>query len=94
MTDSATLTVRLSKETKERLDALAASTRRSTNYLAAEAIAAYVAANAWQVEAVRAAVAAADAGAPFYAHEDVMAYLERRAEEGRRTRRPKPIGIG
>ncbi|NKB16536.1 MAG: ribbon-helix-helix protein, CopG family [Sphingomonadales bacterium] len=45
-----TLTVRLTRETKDRLDALALSARRSKTFLAAEAIDAYVAANAWQVE--------------------------------------------
>jgi predicted transcriptional regulator len=90
MSDSATLTVRLPRRAKEQLDALARDTRRSRNRLAAEAIETYLAANAWQVEAVREAITAADAGVPYYAHEDVMAYLERRAKEGPRTPQPKP----
>ena len=91
MNDGVTLTVRISKETKERLDALADSTRRTRSMLAAEAIATYLAIQAGQAEAVGEAVAAADAGAPFYEHEEVMAYLERRAKEGARAHRPKPI---
>ena len=90
MPDTTTMTVRLPKATLARLDALARNTRRSKSFLAAEAIAGYVEANAWQVEAVRKAVEQADAGGPFYAHEDVMSYLEARAR-GERPERPKPI---
>ena len=43
MAETTTLTVRLTKEAKERLDALAESTRRSKAFLAAEAINEYVA---------------------------------------------------
>jgi predicted transcriptional regulator len=42
MSDSATLTVRLSTRTKEQLADLAGRTRRTRSFLAAEAIAAYV----------------------------------------------------
>ena len=42
MTDSTTMTVRLSRELKGKLERLAESTRRSKSYLAAEAIAEYV----------------------------------------------------
>ena len=93
MVETVTLTVRLTRETKDRLDALALSTRRSKAFLAAEAIDAYVAANAWQVEAIGAAVAEADAGGAFFEHEDVMDYLERRAR-GERPQRPRPAGTG
>ena len=43
MTDSTTLSIRLSSETKAQLGQLAAATRRSKSFLAAEAVAAYVA---------------------------------------------------
>ncbi|HSK41453.1 MAG TPA: CopG family transcriptional regulator [Arenibaculum sp.] len=42
MSDDATLTVRLSAETRDRLARLAGCTRRTRSFLAAEAIAAYV----------------------------------------------------
>lgn len=42
MTESATLTVRLSSRTKNQLTDLAGRTRRTRSFLAAEAIAAYV----------------------------------------------------
>ena len=90
MAETTTLTVRLTKEAKAKLDALAESTRRSKAFLAAEAINEYVAVNAWQIEAIGQAVAEADAGAPFYAHEATMEYLERRAR-GEQPERPEPI---
>ena len=76
MADSTTMTVRLSKELRNKLDRLAASTRRSKSYLAAEAIAEYVDANAWQVGAIRKAVEKADAGGPFVTDEDATRYLD------------------
>jgi RHH-type transcriptional regulator, rel operon repressor / antitoxin RelB len=71
-----TMTLRISKELKDRLEQLAASTQRSKSYLAAEAIAEYVELNAWQVEAIGRAVAKADAGGPFVEDEDANAYLD------------------
>lgn len=79
MTDSATMTLRLRQETKDRLDALAKSTRRSRSFLAAEAIEAFLRANAWQVEQIGRAVEKADVGGPFVPHDEAMAYLEARA---------------
>ena len=62
MSGSDTLTVRLDAELKARLEALAKSTRRTKSFLAAEAIAAFVDANAWQVAEIEQAVQEADAG--------------------------------
>lgn len=90
MAETTTFSVRMPRADKERLDALARSMGRSANHVATAAIAAYVGANAWQVEEIGKAVAKADAGGPFYAHEDVMDYLERRAR-GEAPARPKPI---
>ena len=86
MADSTTMTVRLSKELKGRLDRLAESTSRSKSYLAAVAIAEYVDANAWQVEEIRRAVEKADAGGPFVSAEDATRYLDALA----RGENPKP----
>jgi predicted transcriptional regulator len=86
MADSTTMTVRLSRELKDRLERLAASTRRSKSYLAAEAIAEYVDANAWQIEEIRKAVRKADAGGPFVSDEDATRYLDALA----RGENPKP----
>jgi len=52
MPDSSTLTVRLSNETKDRLATLAGRTKRTRNFLAAEAIAAYVERELAIVEAI------------------------------------------
>jgi RHH-type transcriptional regulator, rel operon repressor / antitoxin RelB len=60
MTQSETVTVRLPIEVKQKLEALAASTRRSKSWLAAEAIAAYVEAQSWQIQQIEAAVVLAD----------------------------------
>jgi RHH-type rel operon transcriptional repressor/antitoxin RelB len=44
-----TLSIRLDVEVKKRLDALASRSKRSKSYLAAEAIAAYVEVEEWQL---------------------------------------------
>jgi predicted transcriptional regulator len=75
MAESATISVRISAETKARLARLAESTKRSQAFLAAEAIDAFVELNEWQVAAIRRAVEEADAGGPFAADEDVSAWL-------------------
>ena len=90
MPETVTFSVRLPKAEKERLEALAKSMGRSANRVATEAIAAFVDANAWQVEQIRKAVEKADAGGPFHDHEAVMDYLERRAR-GENPERPKPV---
>jgi predicted transcriptional regulator len=46
MSETTTMTVRLSQELKDKLERLAESTKRSKSYLAAEAIAEYVDLNA------------------------------------------------
>jgi RHH-type transcriptional regulator, rel operon repressor / antitoxin RelB len=76
MADTTTMTVRLSRELKGKLERLAQSTKRSKSYLAAEAIAEYVDLNAWQVEEIRKAVEKADAGGSFVADEDATRYLD------------------
>jgi predicted transcriptional regulator len=62
MTDTAVVTVRLSAELKDRLDALAASTKRSRSVVAAEAITAYLDLHAWQVSEIEQGIREADAG--------------------------------
>ncbi len=49
-----TLSIRIDVETKKRLDALAKHARRSKSFLAAEAIAAYVEAESWQLGEIEA----------------------------------------
>jgi RHH-type transcriptional regulator, rel operon repressor / antitoxin RelB len=76
MPDTTTMTVRLSQELKGKLERLAETTKRSKSYLAAEAIAEYVEANAWQVEEIRKAVEKANAGGPFVSEHDAARYLD------------------
>jgi predicted transcriptional regulator len=90
MSETVTFSVRMPRAEKARLEALAKDTGRSANRVAAEAIASYLDENAWQVEAVRAAVERADRGGPFYATDDVTAYLEARGR-GEGPARPKPV---
>lgn len=59
---TAIITARIGAALKTKLDALAHSTRRSKSYLAAEAIAAYVALNEWQIGEIEAGIAELDAG--------------------------------
>ena len=59
---STTLTLRLTAETKRKLDRLARATGRTKSLLTHLAIDAYVALEAWQVEAIHQGVHTADAG--------------------------------
>jgi RHH-type transcriptional regulator, rel operon repressor / antitoxin RelB len=61
-TDTAIVTVRLDGGLKAKLEALAHSTKRSRSYLAAEAIAAYVELNEWQIGEIEAGIAELDRG--------------------------------
>ncbi len=73
---SATMTVRLEDEIKERLELLAESTRRSKSFLAAEAIRQFVEANDWQVAETQTALAEADAG-DFASDAELAAFTTR-----------------
>jgi predicted transcriptional regulator len=55
------MTIRLEDGIKNRLDQLANVTRRSKSFLAAEAIAAYVDTNEWQLAEIQAALTEAEA---------------------------------
>ena len=72
---SETLSVRIDSETKRRLDTLAKRSNRSKSFLAAEAIAAYVDSEEWQVGEVHAAIQDLDDGNGV-SHEKVTKWLE------------------
>jgi predicted transcriptional regulator len=57
---SETVTLRLPAALKQKLEALAVSTRRSKSWLAAEAIATYLEEQSWQIQQIEEAVALAD----------------------------------
>jgi predicted transcriptional regulator len=61
-TDTAIVTARIDTRLKAKLEALARSTKRSKSFLAAEAIAAYVELNEWQIAEIEAGIAELDRG--------------------------------
>ena len=76
MPASSVVTVRLDSALKEKLDALAKSTRRTRSFLAAEAIQAYVDHNAWQIAEIEQGLQEADAG-DFMTDEELSAAVDR-----------------
>lgn len=70
-----TLSIRIDSETKQRLDMLSKRSKRSKSFLAAEAIAAYVDSEAWQIGEIQAGIAELDAG-PGVSHEKVSKWLK------------------
>lgn len=75
MPASTTMTIRVSPEVKDRLDRLAAGTRRSRSFLAAEAVEAYVAREMEIVEGIEQGLADIAAGRTV-AHDDAAAELD------------------
>jgi RHH-type rel operon transcriptional repressor/antitoxin RelB len=71
---STTLSLRIDGETKNRLEALARRARRSKSFLAAEAIAAYVDAESWQLDEIEAGIEDLDQGRAVD-HEAVAGWL-------------------
>lgn len=57
---SATMTLRLDDDLKQRLDRLAKATQRTRSFLAAEAIREFVDLNEWQIGEIAEAIAEAD----------------------------------
>ena len=73
---TAAFTIRLDDEMLAKLDALAADTDRSRNWIAAKAIQDYVELNAWQIEQIKAGIAEADRG-EFATDEEVEAVFRK-----------------
>jgi predicted transcriptional regulator len=69
-----TLSIRLDSATKQRLAALSRHSKRSKSFLAAEAIAAYVEQEEWQLGEIHAAIGELDAGQAV-SHEKVAPWL-------------------
>ena len=88
MEPTSTMTIRLPAVLKAKLEQLADATERNRSYLAARAIEEYVAAQEWQVQAIREAVSLADSPeAEFIGHEAVVRRLRRksRLQQGKRS---------
>ena len=60
--DTAPITIRTAKETINEIDALASAMDRSRNYVVNQALQQYLESNAWQVERIKAGLAAAKEG--------------------------------
>jgi len=71
---SETLSVRLDSSVKKKLEALAERSKRSKSFLAAEAIAAYVEAEDWQLAEIKAGIKDMDSGKTV-SHEKVSKWL-------------------
>ena len=80
------LSVRIESETKKQLEALAKRARRSKSFLAAEAIAAYVEAETWQLDEIQAGLEELDRGR-VVAQGDVSKWLR---SWGRKRERKAP----
>jgi RHH-type transcriptional regulator, rel operon repressor / antitoxin RelB len=77
MSDTITITVRVNPQLKAKLEALAKSTRRTKSWLAAEAIAAYIEQESWQIQEIETALEQADSPeTKWITHEDVSAWLK------------------
>ncbi|TWB24708.1 putative transcriptional regulator [Nitrospirillum amazonense] len=85
MSNSTTLTVRLKPEVKDQLAALSVQTNRTRSYLAAEAIADYVAREIALVEGVQRGLADIEAGR-LIPHDQAMDELDAAIEEVARSR--------
>jgi RHH-type transcriptional regulator, rel operon repressor / antitoxin RelB len=69
-----TLSIRLDAGTKRRLDALSKRSKRSKSFLAAEAIAAYIESEEWQLGEIQAGLAELESGQEV-SHEKVSKWL-------------------
>jgi predicted transcriptional regulator len=69
-----TLSIRIDAKTKKRLDELAKRSKRSKSFLAAEAIAAYVESEEWQLGEIHAGIAELESGQEV-SHEKVSNWL-------------------
>ncbi|MDD5390992.1 MAG: CopG family ribbon-helix-helix protein [Gallionellaceae bacterium] len=79
---SSVLTVRVTDEMKDQMDALAGATGRSRSWIAAEAIRQYVVNEGWQVAEIRKALVEADAG-EFVSEEEMQRVFNKWSPEGR-----------
>ena len=87
-----TLSIRLDRGMKQRLEALAQRSKRSKSFLAAEAIAQYVEAEEWQLGEIRAGLADLDAGRTV-SHAKVSKWLKSWGKSGE-GKAPQPLRPG
>jgi RHH-type transcriptional regulator, rel operon repressor / antitoxin RelB len=82
-----TLSIRIDLATKQRLDALAKRSKRSKSFLAAEAIAAYVESEEWQLGELEAGIAELESGKAV-SHEKVAKWMNSWGKPGE-TKAPR-----
>ena len=82
-----TLSIRIGADTKMRLDLLARKSKRSKSFLAAEAIAAYVESEEWQLGEIQVGLADLDSGKTV-SHETVSKWLNSWGKPGE-TKAPR-----
>ena len=85
MTASTTMTIRVSPETKSKLERIAADTRRSKSFLAAEAVSAYVERELEIIDGIKRGMADVAAGR-VVPHEQVMAEARQIIAEAKRKK--------
>lgn len=85
MGDTTTLTIRVDKTMKERLERAARQQRRSKAFVAVEAIEEYLSVQEWQEARIRQALASADGGQGV-PHERVREWVETWDTENERSR--------
>ena len=81
MTDTALISVRVSKDVAKRLADLAHATDRSKSYVAGQAIEEFLTLQEWQVKAIRQGVAEANAG-KLVPHAEAVKRLKRWGRRG------------
>jgi len=69
-----TLSIRIDSDTKRRLDSLSRRSKRSRSFLAAEAIAAYVESEEWQLGEIQAGITELESGQEV-SHEKIAKWL-------------------
>ncbi len=82
-----TLSIRIDSEVKKRLDMLSNRSKRSKSFLAAEAIAAYVESEEWQLGEIHAGIAELESGREV-SHEKVSKWLKSWGKSGE-TKAPR-----
>ena len=75
------MSIRIDTETKNRLNALAKRSKRSKSFLAAEAIAAYVESEEWQLGELQAGIAEVESGQEV-SHDRVSKWLGSWGKQG------------
>ena len=82
-----TLSIRIDASTKKKLDALSKRANRSKSFLAAEAIAAYLESEEWQIGELQSGIEELDAGQEV-SHEKVSKWLKSWGKPGE-TKAPR-----